>query len=121
MTVIPNFILKRLYKKGSLQQDGADVRFAFTNVIGPGTLVKLNQVVLNGATFGPEAVMILVDGEETPAVQITEASPITVNRGQTVTCVIQGAEVAAGSHAFALDVVSREAGHVVAKFEDTTT
>lgn len=55
--LVPEFILKRLYKKGSLRETG-DGRFAFTlqNPLRVATILAPPRIVVNGIHYEPDEV-----------------------------------------------------------------
>ena len=119
MTIIPNFLLKRLYVQGSLKQDAQGVWFSFKNSVGPGTLTRLNRIRINENDFSAEQVWIQVDSHEPQlAASVNEQHPLTVSLNQVITCHIKEMTLTPGSHGITLDVISREAGHVVVSIED---
>ncbi|MBY0451051.1 MAG: hypothetical protein K2X01_10555 [Cyanobacteria bacterium] len=119
MTIIPNFLLKRLYVLGSLKQNEEGVWFSFKNTVGAGTLTRLNRVRINENDFSAEQVWIQVDVHEPQiAASVNEQSPLTVSLNQVITCHIKEITLDTGSHEITLDIISREAGHVVVSIED---
>ncbi|MEK6986305.1 MAG: hypothetical protein AABX89_07995 [Candidatus Thermoplasmatota archaeon] len=59
---VPDFILRKLYKRGSLRETG-DGRVAFTlqNPLGKGTLVAPPRILLNGILAPIESVRCRID------------------------------------------------------------
>lgn len=119
MTVIPNFILKRMYKEGSLRRLPEGVGFDIVNNLGPGQISKLNSIALNGTTYEAGQMVLLINGERVPGEKITEESPATFFLNQVITCVILDTVVADGAYELKLELVSREAGKVSLSVKDT--
>ncbi len=119
MTVIPNFILKRMYKTGTFRHLPEGVGFDIINTLGPGQISKINSITLNDTVFGPEQITLLIDNNPTPAENITESNPATFFLNQTITCMIQNASVVDGPYDITLDLISREAGKVTLTVKDT--
>lgn len=119
MTVIPNFILKRMYKSNSLRRTPEGVGFDIINNLGPGQISKVNHITLNGHQYGPEHIFLVVQNEPIPAVSITEESPATFFMNQVITCVIHHEVISEGPYEITLDLVSREAGKVSITVKDT--
>ena len=51
MAVVPEFLIKRLYKKGSLKKEGNQITFVLKNVLGPGFISGFNYVKVNIDSF----------------------------------------------------------------------
>lgn len=119
MTIIPNFILKRMYKQNSLRRLPEGIGFDIVNTLGPGQISQINSIRLNDALFGPQQLVLLINDETIPAESITEEVPATFFLNQTITCVILNADLPAGPYDITLDLVSREAGKVTLTVNDT--
>jgi hypothetical protein len=118
MTIIPNFILKRMYRAGSLKRVSNGVSFEIINNLGPGQLSGLNGITLNGTTYVAEQVTFVFDGTELPAKEITEATPASFFLNQIVTVLIDAPDLPAGDYTVKLDLISREAGKVTLTIQD---
>jgi hypothetical protein len=119
MTVIPNFILKRMYKDKSLRRLETGVGFDIVNTLGPGQISKLNGITLNGKVYPPDRVLLLIAAETLPSEKITEENPATFFLNQVITCVVKDQALADGPYEITLDLVSREAGKVTLTVKDT--
>jgi hypothetical protein len=118
MTVIPNFILKRMYRAGSLRRLSDGVGFDIINNLGPGQISKINSITMNGQIYSPEQIVLLVNNEPLPAESITEENPATFFLNQVITCQIRNAELEPGKYELKLDLVSKEAGKVMLTVQD---
>lgn len=118
MTVIPNFILKRMYKNNSLRRVPEGVGFDIINNLGPGQISRVNSISLNGKAYGPERITLVVNGEPILAVSITEENPATFFLNQVIICLIKDTEIIAGKYEITLDLISREAGKVTLTVND---
>jgi hypothetical protein len=119
MTVIPNFILKRMYKQNSLRRLSDGVGFDIINNLGPGQISQINSISLNGVSYGPEQVILLVNDDHVPAENITEDTPATFFLNQVITCMVRNADIPDGTYEITLDLISREAGKVTITVKDT--
>lgn len=119
MTVIPNFILKRMYKDDSLRRLEGGVGFDIVNKLGPGQISKLNSVTLNGKVYMPDQIKLLIGEELVNGDSITEENPATFFLNQVITCMIKDLTLADGPYQLTLDLVSREAGKVTLTVKDT--
>ena len=119
MTIIPNFILKRMYRAGSLRRFAEGVGFDIINNLGPGQISRINGVSLNGTLYGPAQVDLVINEVCLPAEQITEEEPATFFLNQIITCIIRKEALPDGPYHITLDLVSREAGKVTLTVQDT--
>ena len=119
MTVIPNFILKRMYKDNSLRRLENGVGFDIVNKLGPGQISKLNSITLNETTYLPSQIKLLIGQDSVPGESITENNPATFFLNQVITCHIEDTTLPDGPYQLTLDLVSREAGKVTLTVKDT--
>jgi hypothetical protein len=118
MSIIPKFLLKKIYISGSLRQTAEGIAFDLFNGIGPGMLTRLNRITLNGLEFSPRDILIQMGDKLLKAHEITETNPAIFFHNQKSTCILLGAKLAEGLHTITVDLLSREAGKVVVTIED---
>ena len=119
MTVIPNFIIKRMYVNGSFRRVPDGVAFDIHNNLGPGMITSLNHIKYGETTYPSSDIVIEVNGVRRAADTISEAQPVIVSLGQTANLIVLNAEVPNGKHDISIDLLSREGGHVVLTVTDT--
>jgi len=119
MTVIPNFILKRMYVNGSFRRLPEGIGFDIHNNLGPGMITGLTHIKIGETVYPASDITIETNGVRRAAETISEAQPVIVALGQTAALVVQNAEVPAGKHDISIDLLSREGGHVVLSVTDT--
>lgn len=119
MTVIPNFILKRMYKSGSLRRLPEGVGFDIINNLGPGQISLVQCITLNETAYSPDRIFLVINGESVPAESISEENPATFFLNQVISCVIRDTTLPDGPYDLKLDLVSREAGKVSLSIKDT--
>jgi len=88
MSLIPDFLIKRVFKKGSLRKIDEGVAFDLKNVLGPGIISGVSFVKINDITFGKDVIKFITQGMETFANKISEESPIAFRLGQEGTLVL---------------------------------
>ena len=118
MTVIPNFILKRMYKSGSLRRLPEGVGFDIINNLGPGQISRITGITLNDTTYPADQIFLIIQDAYVPAESITEDNPATFFLNQVITCVIRDAAIPDGPHQMKLELISREAGKVSLSVKD---
>ena len=120
MVVVPEFLIKRIYQKGSLKKtdDGASV--VLKNVLGPGFISGFNYVKINDVTYEPQEVKFVTNGQELLGTEVSEANPIAFRLGQSGTLIMIGkASVVEGANKIVIEAMNPEAGKVVLSVEDT--
>jgi hypothetical protein len=118
MTIVPNFLLKKMYRAGSLRSTENGVSFEMINCLGPGQLSGINGVTLNELSFSAEKITFKQGDTLLPAKDITEDNPASFFLNQITTVLIETAPLPTGEYTLKLDVVSREAGRVTLTVKD---
>ena len=119
MVVVPEFLIKRIYQKGSLKKtdDGASV--VLKNVLGPGFISGFSSVTINGVVYEPKDVKFITNGQELLGTDVSEDKPIAFRLGQSGTLVMSGKPcVAEGTNKIVIEAMNPEAGKVVLSVED---
>ena len=119
MVVVPEFLIKRIYQKGSLKKtdDGASV--VLKNVLGPGFISGFNYVEINGVKYEPKDVKFVTNGQELVGTEVSESNPIAFRLGQSGTLIMSGqVSVVEGSNKIVIEAMNPEAGKVVLSVED---
>ena len=120
MVVVPEFLIKRIYQKGSLKKtdDGASV--VVKNVLGPGFISGFNYVKINDVVYEPQEVKFVTNGQELLGTEVSEANPIAFRLGQSGTLIMSGKDsVLEGANKIVIEAMNPEAGKVVLSVEDT--
>jgi hypothetical protein len=119
MSIIPEFLIRRVYKKGSLKQTDDGVCFDLKNVLGPGFISGFILVKINDAVFGADKVKFLTQGTEIPAEAVSEDNPIGFRLGQEGTLILQGAKcLKDGINQIIIELMNPEAGKVQLSLSD---
>lgn len=119
MVVVPEFLIKRIYQKGSLKklENGASV--TLKNVLGPGFISGFNYVEINGIKYEPQDVKFVTNGQELLGTEVSESNPIAFRLGQTGDLIMSGKEcVVEGSNKIIIEAMNPEAGVVKLSVED---
>ncbi|MBQ4115543.1 hypothetical protein IJD34_09095 [bacterium] len=120
MVVVPEFLIKRIYQKGSLKKtdDGACV--TLKNVLGPGFISGFNYVKINDVVYEPSEVKFVTNGQELLGTEVSEANPVAFRLGQSGTLIMTGKlSVNDGLNKIVIEAMNPEAGKVVLSVEDT--
>ena len=89
MAIIPDFLIKRVYKKGSLKETEENIVFELKNVIGPGVISGLNSIQINDYLFTKDEIKFITQGVMTFANTISEANPIHFKFNQEGTMMLE--------------------------------
>lgn len=119
MSIIPEFLIKRVYKKGSLKETEDGVSFDLKNVLGPGFISGFVLVKINEAIFESPKVKFVTQGVEIPAETVSEENPIGFRLGQEGTLVMMGAKcLKDGINQIIIELMNPEAGRVKLSLSD---
>lgn len=119
MSIIPEFLMKRVYKKGSLKQTEDGVCFDLKNVLGPGFISGFILVKINDAIFHPDKVKFITQGTEIQAEEVSEENPIGFRLGQEGTLILEGAKcLKDGINQILIELMNPEAGRVQLSLSD---
>ena len=119
MVVVPEFLIKRIYQKGSLKKldDGASV--ILKNVLGPGFISGFNFVKINDVVYEPQDVKFVTNGQELLGTEVSESNPIAFRLGQSGTLIMTGKPcVVDGTNKIVIEAMNPEAGKVQLSVED---
>ena len=119
MVFVPEFLIKKIYQKGSLKklENGASV--VLKNVLGPGFISGFTCVKINDVVFEPKDVRFITNGQELLGTDVTEDNPVVFRLGQSGTLVMTGQDcVVEGINKIIIEAMNPEAGAVVLNVED---
>lgn len=112
MAVPPDFLIKRVYKKGSLRKTEKGIEFDLKNVLGPGVISGLESIQVNDYIFNKDAISFVTGGIELLATKVNELNPIqfrlnqegTMKLSEQVNCLKEGL------NKIILEIMNPEAG-----------
>ena len=120
MVVVPEFLIKRIYQKGSLKKTDAGASVVLKNVLGPGFISGFNYVEINGVKYEPKDVKFITNGQELLGTEVSEANPIAFRLGQSGTLIMTGKPcVQEGVNKIVIEAMNPEAGKVQLSVEDS--
>ena len=119
MVVVPEFLIKRIYQKGSLKKLDNGASVTLKNVLGPGFISGFNSVTINGVVFEPKDVKFITNGQELLGTDVSEANPVAFRLGQSGTLVMSGQDcITDGINKIVIEALNPEAGVVKLSVED---
>ena len=109
--MVPSFMLKKLYKKGSLRNAPEGLEFTLENSLSTVVSTKLERVTVDGELHEAEKVEVLVDGNAQSATGFSADTPMSFARGAAMTVRIKGFQAdASKSHMVVLEATARGMG-----------
>ena len=119
MSIIPEFLLKRIYRKGSLRETAEGIAFDLKNILGPGIITGINYIVINDEVYQSPVIKIISSEVSTIAEQITSEDPLLVRLNQEITCLLEGARgLKAGLNKIIVELSSIDIGRVQVTLTD---
>lgn len=119
-TMVPTFLLKKLYVKGSFQNTANGFRLALRNTLAPGTLIGVGAIQLDGRDIPRENIWITVgEGAPVRASEVSFDTPRLFPFDATVTFRVEDQPLAPGTHRVQIAVDTKEAGQLKIDAEDS--
>lgn len=120
MAVVPEFLIKRIYQKGSLKKLEDGVSIVLKNVLGPGLISGFNFVKINDVLFEPKDVKFVTNGVEYSGTDVSETNPVVFRLGQIGTLIMKGKDcIVDGLNKITIEAMNPEAGKVQLSVDDT--
>ena len=111
MAIIPDFLIKKVYKKGSLRETDDGILFDLKNVIGPGVISGLNSIQINDYVFEKNGIKFSTKGNVLDANSVDEKNPIHFCIGQEGTFILEKVKcLKEGLNKIIIEIVNPEAG-----------
>ena len=98
MAVVPSFILRRLYVKGSLQSTGAGFSFELKNTLGSGYARKVGPLTVDGEDVPLEDSFFTLEGKEIPFSDVDENNTFGLPVNRAIVISVRGQKLEAGPH-----------------------
>ena len=119
MVIVPDFLIKRIYQKGSLKKLENGASITLKNVLGPGFISGFNYVKINDVTYEPKDVKFVMNNREYTYADVSEENPIAFRLGQAGTLIMSGQDsVIDGVNKIVIEALNPEAGVVKLSVED---
>ena len=110
MVVVPEFLIKIIYQKGSLKRTDEGATVVLKNVLGPGFISGFNYVEINGIKYEPKDVKFVTNGQELAGTDVSESNPIAFRLGQSGTLIMSGKpSVIDGTNKIVIEAMNPEA------------
>ena len=104
-------MLKRMYVKDSLQNQGEGFVFQVKNLIDSGSMSGVNKLAVDDEERPLDGVTIQLGDKVRPVSEISWSKPMYVSYGSTLTIYVPGA-LEAGEHTITLQINAPELGRL---------
>ncbi|GEM_PF-749450 len=131
MTIIPSFLLKKIYKKGSLRLIEEGIAFELKNILAPGFITGINFVKINDTIYNSSFIKIIKSGVATLAEHVSSENPMLVKLNEDITCILNNefdsgincfsepaAQLQKGINNIIVELTSLDAGRVQINLSD---
>lgn len=119
MPIVPEFLIKKIYQKGSLKKEEGKITLMLKNVLGPGFISGFDFIKINDFIYNADRVRFITQGKEFSAKDITEKSPIAFRLGQEGKIILDGIEgLIEGINKITIEAFNPEAGRVSINIQD---
>lgn len=112
MIVVPQFLLKRLYVKGSLRNNDHGFQFELKNTLGSGYGNELLPLTLDGEELPKENAYFVPGAEEIPFSAVSKDKPFTLAMNKTVTILVKEVTLSEGPHKIGFSFVAQGLGRL---------
>ncbi len=118
-TVVPSFLLKKLYVKGSFKNTSTGFELALRNTLAPGTLIGISPLQIDGRNSPLDKILITAgDAAPVRASDISLAMPRQFPLNVVIKFQVEDQPLAPGSHRVTVQVNTKEAGELKIDAED---
>ncbi len=110
MIIVPQFLLRRLYVKGSLRNNDQGFQFELKNSLGSGYGNELLPLKLDSKELSREDSYFLLGAEEIPFSAVSKDKPFTLPMNKTATIMVKGTTLTEGPHKIGFSFVAQGLG-----------
>lgn len=116
---IPSFMLKQMYKAGSLNNQKDCFEFMVHNPVMDATIVTVKELTVGGMTYGLEEVEFTKGEVTLPGTTVSEDQPVDFGKGDVVAIRVKGYNLNPGEHTIILKVHTEEFGSIKIEVQDS--
>jgi hydroxymethylglutaryl-CoA reductase (NADPH) len=119
-TIVPSFLLKKLYVKGSFKNNPNGFELALRNTLAPGTLIGISPLKIDDRDVPLEKILISTnDAAPVRASDISPTAPRLFPLNALVKFQVEDQPLATGPHRLTVQVQTKEAGDLKLDAEDS--
>ncbi len=102
MVSVPGFLLRRLYKKGSLRNISGGCEFTLENRLGSGYAHAILPLAIDGVEVDRERTAFVLDEVRTPFSAVSRDATFTLAMNTAIVVRIDGVTLTPGAHTIAM-------------------
>jgi hypothetical protein len=112
--IVPGFLLRQLYVKGSLQATPAGFSFKVANKLGSGAAHAMAPVTLDGKPQPMEQTFFKGDGDgkRVAFAAVSDRQPFTLAMGHSLTISVESGSISRGKHKIGMAFVVKGIGEL---------
>jgi hypothetical protein len=112
MAKIPEFLLKALYVKGSLQRQDNGFEFQMKNDLGPARIIGANPLQLDRRPIPIENCSFILGDEEAGFGDVTAEQSVLMRKGEAVTVKVTNQPLRPGRRTIGINILVKDMGTV---------
>lgn len=112
MAKIPEFLLKALYVKGSLQNAGDGFQFQMKNDLGPARIIGARPLQLDRKPVPLASCTFEHEGERARFSEVDAENSVLMRKGEAITVLVQGQRLRSGRRTLGINVMVKDIGNV---------
>jgi hydroxymethylglutaryl-CoA reductase (NADPH) len=110
MVMVPSFLLKRLYVKGSLQNNADGFQFELKNTLGSGYGNELLPLNVDGTEIPRENCYYMADSVPVPFSSVCKEKPFTLSMNKALKILAKGVHLNDDPHKLKISFVAEGIG-----------
>ncbi len=124
--MIPKFLLRKLYVKGSLKNidtsgDGTpdSVSFQIKNTLANGTVIGVEYIKIDDSEIPLDSIEVILDDKTIKLSEVTPENSFPIKVRATSTWIIKEKTLDAGEHKLDISIKTKEAGKLTFDVKDS--
>ncbi len=102
MVSVPGFLLRRLYRRGTLRNTEDGFEFQLENRLGSGYAHGMLPIAVDGEEVALDRAAFVLDEALTPFESVSRASTFTLAMNRTIVVRVEGTVLSAGTHTISM-------------------
>ena len=115
---IPEFILRKLYVRGSLRNTANGFEFKLKNALGSGYAIQLLPLRVDGNEIAIKTTCFYIDQKIIPFMDINEDNPFTLVMNKDIKITVQGDQLKDYDHKIRMGFIVKGLGTLEFDFTD---
>lgn len=112
MAKIPEFLLKALYVKGSLQNNADGFEFQMKNDLGPARIIGARPLQLDRKPIPLDSCRFEHQDQAASFAEVTADNSVLMRKGEAVTVKVDGQPLRPGRRTLGISVIVKDMGNI---------